>query len=538
MPPNCMSNTLRSASAVTARSRYTELLVIALLLAATGAGQRVDAAGNTDRPTLTTTPASVEHPGSGGPAEVLLILDNPTDQELGDITLSVFPAAYHDVLITPAGLLERLDPGGQFAWSVKLPDQLPYPIPDALRIRLDARFGAEEDAPRLVLTTQVEVTRRQLESPEDIAEVKLLASPETLRDRQKTVLTLSVTNKWHDSITVAAIDMPSESYLEIAGEPQANLDIPAYSTALIPLEVQVKDVILPGKYTYGLTVDITWGPAQSPSHGRLAIEREFTLSVLGESELLTALGLPSLLVLPGYLIIVAYLAIRLRAGEQDTLPLWKQMTRPKTILLALTLSLAVNYGYQLRTGRQFLLGYGWSDIWTLWWFSIVAGAAAACVVRLIQFARQTSETRLREDRTYREDDSPIDVLAALQANDAGWVLNYGTCQAGGQTGHVYQLPEQSAAGTKCWIAPLIAVDQGLSDESTEPEHRDRRNQLMEYLNRPGECSPAELSGLLEEGKRAKTWIVRWEASGSIRRPTEIERTAFVQERKQALVAIA
>jgi hypothetical protein len=489
---------------------------------------------------LQTVPSSLDYPGSGGPAEVLLVLRNPTTQPAREITITVFPGGYQGVQIRPQTMPAQIKGGDQFAWSVQLPAELPHPIPDALRFRVDCKSGEGTNQVLRVLTAQVEIKLRKAETVEDVAKIELLSSAEGLRDGQPTTLMLSITNKSDHSLSVNSIEIPEGVYVKLSTSDPADKSykppksnrllpkvVPARSTTLIPVDVEVEKRIVPGKHPVGVTVGLEWGPKAQRSQGSVNVTREVPLSVLGESEILSALGIPSLLILPGYLVLIAFLAVYLPWSKQDQLQMWKNLTRPSLIVLALTFSFVLSFAYQMTVGMQFMFAYSWNSIMGLWFICMTIGVIGGLTVRYHDYRVASRDREQRRARTYVVGDPPIDVLNKLAANGGSWKLDFGDA-AGNR---VYQLPSLEESNGNIWVSSQIEVD--ISSKPEEPESK----QLEDALEKPGDMPPAELALLLKRGLAKKLWQVRWKPGGS-NGPIQIASGSFNSGGHEGFVGMA
>ena len=136
---------------------------------------------------------------------------------------------------------------------------------------------------------------------------------------------------------------------------------------------------------------IEWGLNEHLRKANVIAQQQFEVGILGESDLLTALGLPSFLILPGFLMIVTFQMLRKR-GSGELLVL-KNATNPHLWIGAITLSGVMAFVYPYATtlrwlggvSRNYLIGYGLGDIVRVWLGSIFIGMLAWLLVEAFIF---------------------------------------------------------------------------------------------------------------------------------------------------------
>jgi hypothetical protein len=199
---------------------------------------------------------------------------------------------------------------------------------------------------------------------------------------------------------------------------------PGISTSA-PVHVKSKRVI-PGTYPFILRIDARFQNPPGPWE-MLTVQSKVTLGVPGASEAMQFLGIPSLLLLPGALIILTYMTLLpfFTGGPEID---WK---RPGLLLGAVILSFASAWLYpratsQFGTSRDYLRGYDLEDIIYLWSSSIGTGALAALTVAGTQWGKNKIKACLAERARKNEEfnnplttDGPLEILQKLLRNKKG-----------------------------------------------------------------------------------------------------------------------
>jgi hypothetical protein len=181
--------------------------------------------------------------------------------------------------------------------------------------------------------------------------------------------------------------------------------------------------------------------------GNLIHHQDLETSVRGEASVLTALGVPSLLLLPGFLMIATIgllwrLGFRVGRASATQFPL--QTTDPTYWVVVIALSLLLTASPLI--GRDLSLGYGLHDIKELWLRSL--GLAAASWLVLVAGARLPL-LFWRKTFGWSAEDDPVTVLQKLGRRGRGTVLQ--RVALGGETGYLLL-----ADGRRPWLCPPIA----------------------------------------------------------------------------------
>ena len=190
-------------------------------------------------------------------------------------------------------------------------------------------------------------------------------------------------------------------------------------------------------------------------------------------------------------------------------------------LVAITLSLLTALTYPVVTGwrgvsRNYLEGYGLSDVVWVWFASVVFATVAYFVVagginlcaRIVKWYRSWEARQ----RTPSAKDTPITVLRKLHKQNLGISRDRVDVKVEGELQRAYLLEPWEEDREKIWVGPNIVVEW-LAGADTELQQK-----VEEQLGPRG--SAVALAALLEEGLRRGDLRVRWKRMGQLAGPYE------------------
>src|SRR5439155_25708073 len=134
--------------------------------------------------------------------------------------------------------------------------------------------------------------------------VELQTSLESLNEERRGTVYLVVSNTSTSLLTVEAVAVDKPSFVTIPIPMDiATEAIPPGHQRAIPLSVTANDTVTPGKYLLVFTVTLASGPQDTPVVREVVASQKVDIGVFGESQILDALKIPSILLLPGLLAI-------------------------------------------------------------------------------------------------------------------------------------------------------------------------------------------------------------------------------------------
>jgi hypothetical protein len=294
------------------------------------------------------------------------------------------------------------------------------------------------------------------------------------------------------------------------------------------MSVITESLVQPGKHLLFFQIPVQWMRDGYAHNKTLTTTSEIEVAVLGESIMLTAMGVPSFLLLPGFLALttVAFLWNRIPSKiRRDKFSL--VVSSPDFWLVAISLSVASAFLYPqitkgMRQQRDYLNGYGLTDVVYVWMGSIVSG--------LIIFITLTFCNYLRRCRVqayeFSEADTPIQFLFKLGRRNLGPYLERGKF-SGGTTPEFVFFVETVGEG-ETWVAPAISVTWNREIDSLK-QQSDFEQQLVENGN------TKKLSRLLAENAKRNVLRVRWKAAGEITRLERVRNEDITREGQKGLL---
>lgn len=266
-----------------------------------------------------------------------------------------------------------------------------------------------------------------------VASLELKAGFETFRDLRGATVFLLVANTSGATLRVPRVRVHNPDFMVIEpAEPKTfPLLVPPRSSRSIAYHLEAR-AVEPGTHTLLWEVDLEWSDRERPQQGTLVISKDVKVGMLGESELLAPLKIPSLLLLPGILMVLTFQWLRkhVRPKPSEDQPL--SLETVDFLFLAATLSLVAVFVYPRLTAwlldeprGDFVVLAGFRDIVNLWWGSVAVGFLAwvarygvwpflrrAIAWVQLRLGRAIAWAQLR--RLPREGDPPLRVLNELR----------------------------------------------------------------------------------------------------------------------------
>lgn len=490
-------------------------------------------------------PTSVKLP-SEGDVEVLVVARNPVTHTLRDVRLSSFTDAGVNVTVeAPASNV--LVPYGALAWTLRLSQADEGPVGGTVHVRIDYLWVAEDqgrDVPGVVHDS-LEVTARQPEPAEEVAQVRVETAVTSLMQHRPAMVCLVVTNVSDLPLQVTEISARGPEFVTFAElEPTAGVTLAPREARAFPFEVGATGTVRPGKHLLMYEVAYQWRKAGSMRTGTAIATHEVQVGVLGESEILTVLGVPSFLVLPGFLTVMTVgLLWRFRAPGSREFPL--KAKEAEFWVVAITLSLFAALIYPVVTGwrgepRSYLEGYGLGDVMQVWFGSVLLGTvgylAAATGLNLRGRVARLYWARRRPSPA----DSPVIVLRKLHRQGLGVTLPQVTVEVEGAVQQAFVLEQAKADRETMWVGPSMVVNwaPGADNELRKKVHDQlaaaRGTSWLGRLLRRNKGT-AGLANLLEDGEKEGALRVMWKRTGRLEAPYEVKRKDVQQILQSRLI---
>lgn len=286
-------------------------------------------------------------------------------------------------------------------------------------------------------------------SVDEVVELTARTSLTSVRDQTTDTIFVVATNPQAIPIEVGPARLHGPPFVlpDTGGSTTASVTIPPGSSGLLKIGFKIDDQVRPGPRTLVFAVPVAWTPpGGAERRGTAFAHLEIQVGVLGESEILTAMSVPSLLLLPGVLMLLAF-AFVLGLAERDA-GIAKDPKDLQFWMIAITLSIVVGGVAWVLDWRYLDLGYGVLDVAALWLLSVGLGAGTAAVALYVL-------QKIRAARLPSRDDDPLTTLEKIARRGQGSVLPTVTYQPVQNK----QLPSvrlwRDEDSDKVWIMPQI-----------------------------------------------------------------------------------
>jgi hypothetical protein len=467
--------------------------------------------------------------------KLLVVARNPSTATLRNIKLSWLTSATVDVE-SENSTLDFLKANEEHAWTIRISAKKDEQfIPGTINFLIDYTVETEGQplSPKRVAVSSLTVENSPVEDVDQIADVKIETTLESLNAQNPGKVYLVITNKTSMTLNVEITPRwPEPIKIE---DDQSKI----YSTLIAPyqsntraIDVKAKERVRSGKYLLFFDVLFKWGAAGNEQSRHKIVTRPVDIGVMGESQLLTLLGVPSFLLLPGFLMLVTYKILwsistfRVKGQPEKFL---LEVKSAEFWLVAITISIIVSGAYSM-LWYDLLSGYGLWDIITLWFLSVILLGIGGYLLGIFLYKAY------RYWNTPSREDTPIRFLKKLGKLKLKIVCDRGEFKTKvdnqEQLQRFYLLEAYEDAGDKIRVAPAITLKW---TDATTPAFKER---VREQLEPDGEGDPTQLAQILEEGTNTKgetnlnvrpaQVTVEWESIGTLDRPGEVNKSDFVR----------
>lgn len=479
------------------------------------------AAASTQPPDLEieVTPGSVEIPGEGD-VEVLVVAQNTGGSELKEVRLSWFSDAAVDVAIEPPSS-HVLVAYGALTWILRV-SRAEGPVAGRLHLRIDYIWEGEAGAnpsPRVAVGS-LAVAPRRPEPLRRVAEIGLETALTSLNQHRPGTVYVVVSNTADLPIQIKEISPRGPNFVAFDNpDLKQGVTLTSGETRSFAHEVQAVGPVRPGKHLLLFDVVLEWEESGCIWTRRRVTTHEVEVGVFGETGILTAVGVPSFLILPGVLMLLTVKLLWRVDQSQGAFPV--QVTSAEAGLIAVTLSLLTAVVYPVVTGwggvgRNYLEGYELWDVMWVWFGSVVVAAVGYVLVfgTVRIWTRGASELAAwRKQRRTPSDEDPVAVLRKLERQGLGLRLPRVRVEIQGKVQRGHLLEPKDGEQETVWVGPKIVV-KWLAGADPALQ-REVERQLS------GEGSPGSLADVLERGRARRELKVVWKRSGRFDGPREV-----------------
>ena len=376
---------------------------------------------------------------------------------------------------------------GDIAWTMEIVPTEGTPKESTVVFWLDYRVVKDAGDRFSLAATSLKVTYAPLSIAQAVVKPKLQYAFDSLEPKKPAPAVLTVENagvetlRLEDIVILRAEQLPaapeagsgatSKTEAKSKNEPitlywKKPVDIAGRNTLSIPITLTAEERIRPGPAPMFMQLTFSRGAGADKRSEIVMVSEPVTFGIPGLSDVTTALQVPSLLLLPGVLIVFTFgLAWKLSG------PLWKggptefplSPRSPEFYLFSIPLSMvtAVIYAWLIGQEFDFLRRVSVVDIWWIWFGSILVALflylVAFFVIKFVQ-ERQANkaETARRQNNPLPEDTarSLLDKLAAHGQSLIAPSFAHGD-PANRQL--MFKLSFGDAPAGSSWIIPKIVV---------------------------------------------------------------------------------
>lgn len=353
------------------------------------------------------------------------------------------------------------------------------------------------------LTTSLTIQERLPKTIDQVVTANIESSLETLQDRQSQQAFVVVKNLSNIPVKVTGITAAPIPRITTAVEKLGNDGFQLEPQQSYPFSMTLRagDAVQSGKHLLVVRVDVTWEEANQQTAGSLVLDKEFNAGVFGESAILEATSIPSLMLLPGFLFVTALILLTQWAWGKS--PLKLDFKEPAFWFVAVTVSLFTLWFYPWITTaigpilswltgipistRDYFQAYGFTDIFLLWVFAltsaIVLWAGVSSLILLgsgivegIQYLRRRREQQQRALLNPKEGDAEIMILRKISHNQTSFDLQEVSFLKD-RTNKIFKLPAGFPEPGKVWIAPRIVIHWRKRDGKLRAEVEELKNDV-------------------------------------------------------------
>lgn len=456
-------------------------------------------------------------------------------QELKDITLSAFSNDGIEAQVVPpdSATVAALPAKAEQLWKLKVTPAKPGVVaPGALSVNVSVAFKEGQGTPlQRHLFGTLSITAPGAVTMPTLAEIDFKGSLEALSHQRPGQLFVTVVNKYAQALDVTDIMIRTPKFI-IATPATTRLQIPYGETGVVAVTVEIADQIVPGKYPVVVVAALKTANGLT---GTVVKSQDADIGVLGESDLLSKLGAPSMLFLPGVLFLLAWQLLwstgKKTAAERQDYPLTPTTGGFWVIAVAIAFVVARAYpwityvGCKLMRGhfgiahgatcpkRDYLVAYGFDDYAYL--FALVI--ASAVVLYLAWLGLDRLRTWLN---TPNARDQPINTVRKLGRLDLTVQLPRAHPTAGAAGDIVYIL-DAWREPTLIWIVPPALLTDG-------PQADDLSRNLMQDIVVGRIPEARRLAPLLQQGLDAQWWEFKWAPVAGIDAPRKVTATGWTE----------
>jgi len=464
-------------------------------------------------------PATVEVPTGGRKAKAVAVVRNESGDTLQDVRLSYWADASVTAELDPRKP-RSLPPNTDLSWSLTLSRGADdVPVHGSVHLRVDYKVEAKEKQTAVshVIFGTIDTKEPETETVDPVADVQIKTEMESLDDLSKAWVYLVITSKAKTRLGVSVdAKWPYPVEIDKCRPEPVVIPLEPLATELVSFPIQATKRVSPGKHLIVFDVALTWGDPKRLLTRHVIVTHDVGVSVFGESAaILTVLGVPTLLALPGFLILVTVQLLwefKLFKSKHDPGQYTLEAKSAPFWMLAVTLSIIVIGGYWLAVDSGFPKYYKLMDLITIWFSSVVLGVAGYGIGMAVR------NKGLRQ-RTIFADDDPLTILRKLLHLGLGTYLTRYDVGTAAAPMVVFLFEPHDEHREMSWVGPPIevrwqtpavaanpAADQAAADQAAVAA---LDAAIQGQLNLANRADPVALANALSAASDSGFFTIAW-----------------------------
>jgi hypothetical protein len=388
-----------------------------------------------------------------------------------------------------------------------------------------------------LIYTSVKIKPQPIVTGIEIAKAEIKGAPDSLAHERPGRMFILVTNQYSRPLTVTAVHTLRPTYITVKDtdpdQPKLPIRILPGQAADIFYTIEANSAVVPGKYNLIATVDVTTDDNLAATVRTPA--QEINVVVLGESDVLKFLGIPSLLFLPGVVMLAAWKFLWSFTHNDDAVAKYRlQWNTSDFWIIAIALSLATAAIYPILTprvppysARDFVAAYGLVDFGLILCFSLIAStavfgawralilicwglAAAGRAIKALWIANTTPST----------EDTPLQILGKLPKSQKGIQFEQ-FCFKDQPAQCLLSLPWSTKE--ELWLVPPIELG------GINRTNYDALDESYMLTNGPPPVDAAVALARIQRGIEQRWWREPgWSTVGDVRHPIKVPREGWTK----------
>jgi hypothetical protein len=453
---------------------------------------------------------------------VMLVINNTSVNEISNLQVTYYPDSIIKINFITS-FTNPIPPGGSLALQLHISRLATVLEKETIYIKVDfiEKSPQSEAEIHKIQILPLQITTVSEEKVADPLIITTFISNDTLQEKQTDSIIVNLKNSLTEPVEVQAIAPLVDSNITVTQIDNLPIVIAPGNGANVSFNVSINSegAFQSGEYPILFTIN---GVTQySQRQVQMTAVQTVTLGVVGESDLMKLLGIPSFLVLPGFLIVTTILVLyRLFSKKAYD----NKAVAPEFWLAAISLSIGLFFIYKpltflltkmqiLSHERDFLSGYGLTDLLVVWIISILIGIVICVLYYLLKLIWQGIKRLAAYIFTFSGEESELDFLKKQTRRFQDFFVPQVEVISDTQTYRGWQVEYDDKAKTS-----VICSRLKLKWQSPFYEKKD---QIKDLLQKKGFISQYQLVNLIEKAESSGQVQIKWDEMGETKRLIKI-----------------